>query len=192
MARRSAAEVEAAIHKAILEELAHGGYQGVTFEGVAARAHTSKPVVYRRYATRAELVAGAIMDTASLTLGEPEGPDLRSDLQRLGRRLRGRFEEFGFSVVAGILAEATPALADMAQRNTGLPAVKYIDAALSRARDRGEAVRKDPTERQISATADIFFHYLVFTRSLPDEVIESVVDEVSLPLLLENGGKVEK
>ena len=187
MARRSAAEVEKAIHEAVMGELAAHGYQGVTFEGVAARASTSKPVVYRRYSNRAELVAAAILRTADLTLGEPHGPNLRSDLIYIGQRLRARFEQFGFSAMAGILAEAQHEFLEIAEKDTGLPAVKFLEVALDNARARGEKVKKSPTRIQLSATVDIFFRHLVFTRSLPDEVIESVVDEVSLPLLVDDG-----
>jgi AcrR family transcriptional regulator len=38
-----------AIRAATRAELADYGYAGVTFEGVARRAQTSKPVLYRRY-----------------------------------------------------------------------------------------------------------------------------------------------
>ena len=46
--RRSGEELREAILDAVLCELFDRGYAGLTFDGVAHRAHTSKPVIYRR------------------------------------------------------------------------------------------------------------------------------------------------
>ncbi|RAQ98020.1 TetR/AcrR family transcriptional regulator [Thermogemmatispora tikiterensis] len=48
-----------AILQATLEELAEEGYQGMTIEGVAARAGVSKATIYRRWSSKEELVMEA-------------------------------------------------------------------------------------------------------------------------------------
>lgn len=65
---------------AVVEVFAEHGYAGVSFEEVAARAGVNKTTVYRRWPTKVELVAAALM---SLRENDPETPDsgsLREDL----------------------------------------------------------------------------------------------------------------
>jgi AcrR family transcriptional regulator len=51
--------LEAAIVEAARQELAEAGYVNFSIERLAARAGTSKPVIYRRWPTRARLVYAA-------------------------------------------------------------------------------------------------------------------------------------
>jgi AcrR family transcriptional regulator len=57
--RPRSAQAHMAILKAALEELAEAGYQGMTIEGVAARAGVSKATIYRRWSSKEELVIEA-------------------------------------------------------------------------------------------------------------------------------------
>jgi len=59
--RRRGKALEDAVLDAAWSELLDGGYASFTMEAVAARAHTSRPVLYRRWPNRADL---AISDTA--------------------------------------------------------------------------------------------------------------------------------
>jgi len=67
-APRRAGPAPIAILDATLDLLAEHGYQALTIEAVAARAAVGRPTVYRRYATKADLVAAALVE---LTAGEP-------------------------------------------------------------------------------------------------------------------------
>ncbi len=58
--RRRDETLISAIRDATYAELEEHGYSGVTFEGVASRAKTSKPVLYRRYRSRAHMVTDAL------------------------------------------------------------------------------------------------------------------------------------
>ncbi|WP_297546447.1 helix-turn-helix domain-containing protein [Amycolatopsis sp.] len=51
---------EDAILLAVLELLAEVGYDQMTMDGVAARAHASKATIYRRWPGKAELVVTAV------------------------------------------------------------------------------------------------------------------------------------
>jgi len=56
------------------------GFGGLTFEGVARRCRMSKPVLYRRYANRADMYLDAInLKRSGVTFPEPTGV-LRDDL----------------------------------------------------------------------------------------------------------------
>jgi len=59
--RRRGEVLERALYEATLAELAEAGYGGLTMEGIAARAHTGKAALYRRWATKCELVHAALV-----------------------------------------------------------------------------------------------------------------------------------
>lgn len=59
--RRRGAQLEAAILDATWSELAESGFAGLTYEAVARRAQTSRSVIYRRWATLAELTEQAVL-----------------------------------------------------------------------------------------------------------------------------------
>ena len=61
--RRGAAREEA-ILRATVELVAELGYDGVTVDGIASRARASKATMYRRWASKAELVAAALRNAA--------------------------------------------------------------------------------------------------------------------------------
>ncbi|POX89308.1 TetR family transcriptional regulator [Mycobacterium kansasii] len=58
--RRRGEVLERALYAATLAELAAVGYGGLTMEGIAARAHTGKAALYRRWANKHDLVHAAL------------------------------------------------------------------------------------------------------------------------------------
>lgn len=70
--RRRGEVLERALYEATLAELTEVGYGGLTMEGIAARAHTGKAALYRRWDTKCELVH------AALVFALPPLPELRS------------------------------------------------------------------------------------------------------------------
>ena len=82
--RRRGEELEGALLAAAWDELTIVGYGRFTIEGVAARAKTSRPVLYRRWPNRRDLALAAI--TARFDLPVEPPPDtgsLRGDLLAL-------------------------------------------------------------------------------------------------------------
>jgi AcrR family transcriptional regulator len=71
--RRRGEELEHALYAATLAELVAVGYDGLTMEGIAARARTGKAALYRRWPGRRELVL------AALRHGLPPLPEPRPD-----------------------------------------------------------------------------------------------------------------
>jgi len=63
--RRRGKELEDALLHAAWAELQENGYAGFTLEAVAERAGTSRPVLYRRWAGKDELVGAAIVHELS-------------------------------------------------------------------------------------------------------------------------------
>src|SRR4051794_20026628 len=86
--RRRGAMLEDAIVDAAWDELRAVGYANLTMEGVAARAKTSRAVLYRRWRGRPELVLAAKRAHAPLLSGlTPDTGSLREDVLVLMRRM---------------------------------------------------------------------------------------------------------
>src|ERR1700743_3382599 len=74
--RRRGAALEAAILDAAWNVLETDGWGGFTFSGVADRAHSSKPVLYRRWRNREDLLRATLRRRGELSPSEP--PDTGS------------------------------------------------------------------------------------------------------------------
>jgi AcrR family transcriptional regulator len=99
--RPRSAEADAAIIAATLETLVTDGYRALTMEKVRERAGVGKATIYRRYASKEELVRAAV---EHLNQGvPPEPPDTGS--------LRGDFGTIVSALIAG--AEVSGALTFM-------------------------------------------------------------------------------
>jgi Transcriptional regulator len=70
--RRRGEALEDAICAAALDELRGSGYSGFTFDAVAARAHTGKASIYRRWPDKRQLV----MDAICRSMPRPQGTTL--------------------------------------------------------------------------------------------------------------------
>src|SRR5271155_4612708 len=74
------AQVRQAILSAALELVAEQGYDRVTMDAIAERAHSSKATIYRHWSGKAEVVAEAVRCRACDTFVIPSTGALRSDL----------------------------------------------------------------------------------------------------------------
>src|SRR5690349_2483261 len=80
MRRRHGTELEAAIRSAVLDLLAENGPAGVTMESVAARAQTSKPVLYRRWPDRMSLLRDTLLEVATAAIPHGDQGGYRADM----------------------------------------------------------------------------------------------------------------
>ncbi|MGZ3417160.1 MAG: TetR/AcrR family transcriptional regulator [Polyangiales bacterium] len=91
---------------AAIDVFAESGYAGFSFEDVAARAGVNKTTVYRRWATKSELVGAAVlaMREADET---PDTGNIRGDLQMLlEQRVKRLSSPRGRSVARALLTSA--------------------------------------------------------------------------------------
>lgn len=181
--RRRGAALEQAILDAAWEELTQVGYRSFTIEGVAARAHTGKQAIYRRWPGRAQLVIAAMREHAPAYSGEiPDTGELRGDVLTLLRRAARRSAELGRETFHGLLAELVedPEQVALIDRTVGEAAMRTI---LERAAARGEINLDHVTPRIAALPVDLLRHEIfVAGASIPDAVILEIVDEVFLPL----------
>lgn len=181
--RRRGSVLEDAILEATLSELKETGYAGLTMSGVASRAHTSKPVVYRRWRGRADLVLAAMRHrSGSILSNVPDTGTLRGDVLQLLRRHSQRVRQYPLEVRRGLLADA-PSL-----ERAGHPVFELVPGAMAsilrRAQERGEIPRGKISARVMRVPMDLARHDLLITQdAVSDAVMEEIVDEVFLPLV---------
>jgi AcrR family transcriptional regulator len=185
--RRRGAELEAAILEAAWGELAEVGYAALTMEGVAARAKTSRAVLYRRWPTRPDLVVAALKHRTDFTKpGSFDTGSLRGDMLALLRQMSTRVGE-----IAGVLsflisasfeeAGITPAL--LRERATaGEPSA--VPEMLRRAAARGEIGPGVVSPRIANVAVDLVRHDLIMKQApIPDSDLAGIVDDIFLPLV---------
>ena len=185
--RRRGATLEDAILQAAWDELATVGYANLTMEGVAARARTSKAVVYRRWPGRPALVLAAMRQQAPLLSGEvPDTGELRGDVLALLRRISRRLGEVSQETIYGLLADyfRDAELFSYLQTQVLQVGADVMTTILQRAAARGEVRLDKVTRRMATLPVDLARHELLITRApVPETALIEIVDDIFLPLV---------
>jgi AcrR family transcriptional regulator len=181
--RRRGAALEDAILDATWTELATEGYSNFTFEAVARRSGTSRPVLYRRWPTRASLASAAIARHVTQNpLSIPDLGNLRDELCLLMRKFADRSPpkllRLIFEMSDDMAAENTSFLEGRFQKNP-------LKEVIERAVERGEIDETRLTPRILRVPLSLVLHEVVVAaRQISDEAIAEIVDEVFLPLVI--------
>jgi AcrR family transcriptional regulator len=150
---RSAARDDAILTAAV-DALRRHGYSRMSMEGVAAAAGVSKPTLYLRYGSKAELAAAAF---ARVRLGGVPAPtgDLRADLVAQLRHLRSSLDGLGMALVGVCLAEEDhlPDLIDELRARSLRPGRQLMRDALADAQERGDL----PPDADLETAIEIAF-----------------------------------
>ena len=142
MGRKRDRTRDAPILDATLAVLAEAGYERMTIDMVAARAGAARATVYRRWATKADLVLAAVARLSQTDVGRPPArhrqlprgphrlvrPDTHGEQQVRLRALTGLL----------VLARTDKRLADAAAEAGAGPWIEAIRVLIQRAVDRGE------------------------------------------------------
>ena len=192
--RRRGAELEDALRTAAWDELLAVGYGAFTIEGVADRARTSRPVLYRRWPTRAELAIAAVRHFGLRQRFElPDTGSLRGDLIELLRRASALRSEVAVLVsvhMGQFFAETGSSPADLRDILLAGRQPYGYQVILDRAHARGEIDIDGLSPRVARLPMDLLRHELLFTfQPLPDDVIVEIVDDITLPLLRRSPGR---
>ncbi|WP_328301185.1 TetR/AcrR family transcriptional regulator [Streptomyces sp. NBC_00435] len=186
--RRRGPELERAILDAALEQLSTVGWNSLTMEGVAAGAHTGKAALYRRWPSKADLVADALR-TALPPLGRiPDLGSVREDLYALCVRMREVMRSRAGQALRAVLHECDHSHADRFRGliRSGLhePAHKLIQELVRRGIDRGD-VRSDATDALLADVIPALMMYRakVCGSEWGDAEIAEMIDGVMVPLL---------
>ncbi len=182
--RRRGTELVRAIHEAVLAEVAEHGYAGTTYDGVATRAGTSKPVLYRRWPTKANMVLDALLEASpGLTL-PPDTGSLSGDLKAFLRTAQSMMERAGRRTLLGLLAELDPSAGESVRELLFARGADVIEPLLDRARRRGELGGAPLSPRVAGLALDLVRHEVVIVGALTPESLDTIVDEIALPLLV--------
>jgi AcrR family transcriptional regulator len=184
--RRRGDALYAAIFEATLDELTAVGYAELKMEHVANRARASKGSLYRRWSSRAELVADAVHHTIPGCGEAPDTGSVREDilggLRGFAKLLNGPSGE----AVRGLMAETIrdPDLMEIIRVRFIDPSVGLFLDVLRRGAVRGEVRVTALTPRIAGVGPDLLRQYLLVHRSpIPDQVLVEIVDDVIIPLI---------
>lgn len=177
---------EGEILRIVLEVMSESGVDGVTFEEVARRAQASKRTLYRRWATKQEMIVAAIK-AGPAAGNKPESIDtgsLRGDLLALLERLEATMsagEPISLMIMQAGLRD--PELCEHIEASAGPTGARLTDTVLRSAIERGE----------LPATADRFAYEEVAAAALVIRKLnglstdanyrEALVDAVLIPAL---------
>lgn len=185
--RRRGERLEQAILEAAWAELAEVGYTALTIEAVAKRAGTSKPVIYRRWPSRAHLVIAAWARQQPIRPVIPNTGSLRADLIWLFTRVADRTAGMMTETIAGVMAEAFkhPEVQTLLkERLDSAPLVTSIWTIVDNAVERGDLRPVVVPKLAARLPLDLIRSEAITCGTpISDETIASMVDDVYLPLL---------
>lgn len=179
--RPRSAEADRAILDAAVELFIELGWDALTVEGVAARAGVSKATVYRRYATKLDLVMAAVAQ-----LGEKKGPvpdtgNVRDDLLGLVRGYRRMLSSTDIGRVIPVMMAAKARCEDLHRAHAGHVCERMAASSvvITRAIERGELPESTDPQLVLEMLMGPLLHRTLVT-GLPigDAYVERLVDAV--------------
>lgn len=179
------AQVDTAILEAARDLMVAGGYERMTIEAIAANARVGKQTVYRRWPSKAAIVAEAVLagHLGIRVEAPPQTGDAVANLRGwLGQFFRQIGEPAAISMIRGLTAAATDGGTDaekLYERFTG-PSREQILELLRTGVDRGQ-FRAD---LDIGAAADAISGTLLYRALIPPSAEADTDADGFLDLLL--------
>ena len=130
-----------AVLRAADDLLVERGFDGVTVEGIAARAGVAKQTIYRWWPSKTEILLDTLAEDAEKSLARPDTGAVRDDVRaHLGRLARFAADEPAGAVLLALLGRAQHDAAMAETFRTGyLGGQRALDrAVLARGIERGE------------------------------------------------------
>ncbi|NYI95109.1 AcrR family transcriptional regulator [Streptomonospora nanhaiensis] len=170
-----------AVMDATIAELSEVGYAALRIESVAERAGVNKTTIYRRWGSKAGLVAAAFIERQGEVSPPVDTGDLRTDLLSFLREVRRAFES---PWIAALIRETGPRSVRNDEIHEVLDQIWPARFALSRAIftravERGDLPRSaDPDFLVEAAAGPLYFRWLFFGRELTDDFLECTTELV--------------
>lgn len=187
--RRYGAALESDILDAGWDELVEFGYARLTMASVATRAHTSEPVLYRRWANKDQLVLAVLnRHRARHPVRVPDTGNLRDDLLQyltaLSDSLAAFFAITVTAAFSGLLASTGQSPAEIREQVMGEQLLPQARTIYRQAAARGELDLERIPSPVLGAPFDLVRHDLIMDlKPLHPERIRAIVDEIFLPLV---------
>jgi AcrR family transcriptional regulator len=182
--RRRGEVLERALYEATLAELTEVGYGGLTMEGIAARAHTGKAALYRRWASKCELVHAALVFALPPVPEPRSGRSARDNLLAMFTAhrdmLAGKTAFPGLDVVQQLLHE--PEMRVIFADAVVGPRLKILDSILQAAIDAGDIDPATLTPLTARIGPALINQYFLLTGAPPNRrELAMIVDTVIPP-----------
>lgn len=174
------ARVRAAVLAATLDELARRGYDGLSYEAVAARAGVHKTTLYRRWPDRPALVLDAMLELSSDTVRPPDTGSLRDDLLALAGAIAANLSSPQVVAILRTLVAAShePVIAAAARRYWRAR-FDIVAEVVARGIERGELPVDASSDLIIEALiGPLYLRALVTQGALDEECVRRTVDLV--------------
>ncbi|MGY1601870.1 TetR/AcrR family transcriptional regulator [Geodermatophilus sp. SYSU D00815] len=184
--RRRGAELEAAIADAVVGLIVAGGARAVTMEAVAARAGTSKPVLYRRWSDRAALLRDVLLRQAAGVIPAEDTGSYRTDMLAILRGWAAVLTGPGSRVVQAVVTAMADDPDFAAAFREGVIGWRKREMAdlLARGIARGDVRPDVPVEIARELGQGVLWHrFLITGDPIDDEVVVQIVDEVLVPFV---------
>jgi AcrR family transcriptional regulator len=175
---------DVAIREAALDLLTEIGYDRLTMDAVAARAHASKATIYRRWQGKAALVVDAL-NCSKGTMLEPDTGSLVGDLEALGDASCGQESRFNARVMLGLITALAHdvELRDVFRERMIEPRTRVIRQIFERAVARGEVSPERNLDLLVAIFPALMIHQVLVTGELPDADFSfHVINDMILPL----------
>ncbi|MGW4898813.1 TetR/AcrR family transcriptional regulator, partial [Kitasatospora sp. NPDC004240] len=192
-ARRRGKVLEAAIFEAALDQLTSGGYARLTMEGVASAARTGKAALYRRWASKTELVIDALDSTLPRPSETPDLGSARSELLLLITRFTNSVHSRAGSAIHVLMAELDHQQAavfkDFITARVLEPTTVTILDILRRGEERGD-VRPGAANPLVADVIPAMLLYRVKAcgqESMGPDFAAQLVNEVMEPMIRNHG-----
>jgi AcrR family transcriptional regulator len=175
--------------RAALDVLTETGYERMTMDAVAAKAKTGKATIYRRWASKAQLVVDAIASAGQIGITTANFPDtgsLRGDLLALAGTGSRKENSKTLQMMAGLISALPhhPDLAAIVQDQLVAPRIALMRDLLERAEARGEIVPgRNLDTLALVAPAMTVYRFMIVNKPVDTAFFAVLVDEILLPMV---------
>ncbi len=190
LARRAGSRASArrqVILDAALALLMEVGYDRMSMDALAERAHAGKATIYRHWSGKAEVVVEAVRCRKCDDLTTPSDTgSLRGDFMEMMNRSRDSFTEEDAALLIGMVPamHKDPELADLMRQQISEAKQGIYDEIVARAVRRGESVSAHGASVVNEVSSALFFNRVAMGGGeIDDAFVLHMVDEVILPLL---------
>lgn len=177
-----------AITQAVLLELAEVGYGKLTMDAVARRAGSSKPTLYRRWPSKAEMVLHAMAAISRPVVPPDDGADLPAQLLVLIRSIHDwLIDPLVLRILPDLLAEGlrNPTVDRALTHHIGEPRRETVKAMMKTAIDRGQIRADADLEFALDLlAAPIYWRLCVLRQEVDGTYLAQVADMVYRELTL--------
>jgi AcrR family transcriptional regulator len=162
--RPRSVEADEAILQATLALLAESGYRALTMEKVRERSGVGKATIYRRYGSKEELVAAAIVHLNSDIPLPADTGTVQGDFAATAQRvLQGAARTGALTLMPRLLSEVVgePEMHALFHEHLVEPRRRVVRAIVERAKARGEIREEVSTEVAVDLMVGPFIYRLI-------------------------------